>query len=32
MKFELSGTNKDVVRFKQEVDRIVYSNCQMDSA
>lgn len=32
MKLELSGTTKDVVRFKQEVDRIVYSNCQMDSA
>ncbi|WP_127575150.1 class Ib ribonucleoside-diphosphate reductase assembly flavoprotein NrdI [Paenibacillus barengoltzii] len=32
MKFELSGTNKDVARFKQEVDQIVYSNRQMDSA
>ncbi|WP_054955373.1 class Ib ribonucleoside-diphosphate reductase assembly flavoprotein NrdI [Paenibacillus dakarensis] len=32
MKFELSGTNKDVVRFKQEVEQIVYSNRKMDSA
>ncbi|TCZ80109.1 class Ib ribonucleoside-diphosphate reductase assembly flavoprotein NrdI [Paenibacillus albiflavus] len=31
MKFELSGTNKDVMKFKQEVSQIVY-NRKVDSA
>ncbi|GIP32257.1 class Ib ribonucleoside-diphosphate reductase assembly flavoprotein NrdI [Paenibacillus sp. J2TS4] len=32
MKFELSGTNKDVERFKQEVDNIVHTAIRLDSA
>lgn len=32
MKFELSGTSKDVMMFKQEVSRIVYANRKVDSA
>ncbi|NMM53121.1 class Ib ribonucleoside-diphosphate reductase assembly flavoprotein NrdI [Paenibacillus aquistagni] len=32
MKFELSGTQKDVVRFKQGVDQIVYTDRKVDTA
>lgn len=32
MKFELSGTNKDVERFKQEVNQIVHATFQLDTA
>ncbi|MCY9513361.1 class Ib ribonucleoside-diphosphate reductase assembly flavoprotein NrdI [Paenibacillus apiarius] len=32
MKFELSGTNKDVERFKQEVNEIVDATIKLDSA
>lgn len=32
MKFELSGTNKDVMQFKQEVSQFVYANRKMDTA
>jgi protein involved in ribonucleotide reduction len=32
MKFELSGTIKDVMKFKQEVSQIVYTNREVDSA
>ncbi|WP_442604212.1 class Ib ribonucleoside-diphosphate reductase assembly flavoprotein NrdI [Paenibacillus sp. KN14-4R] len=32
MKFELSGTNKDVERFKWEVNQIVHANTEVDSA
>ncbi|WP_195574479.1 class Ib ribonucleoside-diphosphate reductase assembly flavoprotein NrdI [Paenibacillus sp. 1001270B_150601_E10] len=32
MKFELSGTPKDVARFKQGVDQIVFTDRKMDTA
>lgn len=32
MKFELSGTNKEVERFKQEVNDIVHANLKLDTA
>lgn len=32
MKFELSGTNRDVIRFKQEVNQFVYADRKVDSA
>ncbi|MCR8641197.1 class Ib ribonucleoside-diphosphate reductase assembly flavoprotein NrdI [Paenibacillus sp. N1-5-1-14] len=32
MKFELSGTSKDVERFKWEVNQIVHANTEVDSA